>query len=236
MRFGELIPGIFMERLNRFVAHCEVEGRLCRVHVPNTGRLRELLVRGACVLLRRPKQPGLTEYGLLLVRYRGLWVSVDSASLPNRVVREALEQGNLPGFSGYDRVRPEAAYGKGRLDFMLYRGEELFACLEVKGVTLVEEGAALFPDAPTIRGRRHVEELASLAGSGTRAAVLFVVQREDARFFAPNWRTDRKFCEALCRAVHAGVEVWAYGCAVDPTGAALQRELPVGLLFKRRQP
>ncbi|MGI6169202.1 MAG: DNA/RNA nuclease SfsA, partial [Christensenellales bacterium] len=118
-----------------------------------------------------------------------------------------------------------------RLDFMLYCGKDIVAYIEVKGVTLVEDGIGLFPDAPTVRGRRHVDELAQLAREGARAAVLFVVQREDGRKVAPNWRTDPAFAEALARACAEGVEARAYGCRISPEEAVLQRELPVDLSY-----
>lgn len=221
-----LAAGRFIKRLNRFVALVKVEGREAKAHVPSSGRMHELLVPGAPVYLA--PAAGLqrrTEYKLLLVEYSGIWVSVDSL-LPNRLLNQAFQAGEIHGFFHYHTIRREFSYRGGRLDFMLSNAHE--RCLvEVKSVTMIEDGEALFPDAPTARGTRHLHELAQAAGEGYRAAVFFVVQREDGLRFAPNDQRDPDFGEALRRAQRLGVEVYALQCRVTPQMVTLLGYIPV---------
>ena len=210
---GELKPGIFIQRLNRFTCLVEVEGGRARAYLPNPGRLQELLVEGARVLLRRSGSPGRkTSYDLTGVKAGETWVSVDSR-VPNALFREALEQRSLEEFRGYRIAREEVEFGRSRLDFLL-QGEPP-ALVEVKSCTLVEEGVAKFPDAPTARGRRHLLELMEAKSAGYRSAVVFVIQRSDALAFAPNDATDAAFGEALREAAREGVEVLAYRCSFN---------------------
>ncbi len=191
----------------------EVEGCRARAYLPNPGRLQELLVEGAQVLLRRSGSPGRkTRYDLTGVKAGETWVSVDSR-LPNALFREALEQRSLEEFRGYRIAREEVEFGGSRLDFLL-QGEPP-ALVEVKSCTLVEEGVAKFPDAPTARGRRHLLELMEAKSAGYRSAVVFVIQRSDALAFAPNDATDAAFGEALREAAREGVEVLAYRCSFN---------------------
>lgn len=218
----------FVARLHRFGARVQVASGELYVHVPTSGRLRELLVPGAPVLIRPPARPGKTAGALVLVQHQGIWVSVD-AQLPSRLVRGWLQRGQLPPFAGYRDVRPEAVFGGSRIDFMLTAGplERPRALIEVKSVTLVVQGQALFPDAPTARGTRHVHELTAALAQGWRSAVVFVVQRSDAATFAANTASDPDFAAALRRAAAAGVEVYAYRCRVDPVAVTLDREIPI---------
>ena len=336
----------FCSRPNRFVAFCRLDGATepVRTHVPNTGRLKELLVPGTGALLRENPPGGKTQYTLCAVRHGGRWVSIDS-QLPNRVAAEALARREIPGFSGYASVKREVPCGDSRFDAALLNGQGEPVCfVEVKGVTLVENGVALFPDAPTERGAKHLRELARLAreaagrsgdarenpgarpalqaraaadgrcfaenagcccgqcGTGAvaadgaekaggckneigqncltnnadaahmahksdgverktengqkclkpaghtaepkertcaadpkveptlpAAAVLFLIQREDAAAFMPNGRTDPAFCAALREAADAGVRILALRCAVDEDGMRILSEVPVRL-------
>lgn len=246
MELGPLTPGRFVRRLNRFAASVEVGGRRVLAHVANSGRLGELLVPGRRVYLRAAERAGRRcPYDLALVRHRGTLVSID-ARLPNAVVAEALRAARLPALRGFGRARREVRHGASRLDFVLERPGA--RCLvETKSVTLVERGVALFPDAPTARGRRHVEALARAVRRDpppsdqtrrerrkkkkktTEAAMVFVVQRQDAQRFRPNVAADPAFARALARAARAGVRVLAYRCRVTRRRLAIAGPLPVEL-------
>jgi sugar fermentation stimulation protein A len=227
-----LVPGRFLQRLNRFAALVEVKGKAEQVHVRNSGRLRELLTPGRPVLLEPAVKPGRrTRFTLAIARLPNCDVSAD-AHLPNALVEKGLSQGVVPGFRGYRLVRREHVIGKNRVDFLLARGRRQ-CLLEVKSATLVEDGVALFPDAPTERGRRHLEHLIAARQRGLLAAVLFLVQRCDATAFAPNEDADPEFGEALRRAFKAGVRVCAMSCRVTAKGVWLDRSLPVHLVFAR---
>ena len=176
---GELIKGRFIRRLNRFEAVVEIEGVQELVHVPNTGRLKELLTEGAVVLVRKFDNPNRkTKFGLLLVKKGEVWVSIDSANLPNKIVHEALKNNTFEQFSAFNEIRREVTMLNSRFDFGLF-GDEQEYYIEVKGVTLVEDRQAFFPDAPTTRGTRHLEELTNIKLGGKGAGVIFVIQRED---------------------------------------------------------
>lgn len=219
--------GVFLERLNRFVALVRVDGKDVRAHIATSGRLGELLVPGAAVRLE-PSRSTLrkTAFSLRVVEYKGVWVSID-AQVPNKLIRKALADRILQPFQALEFVRSEPAYKNGRFDFLLREQTGRPVYLEVKSVTLVEQECGLFPDAPTERGRRHLRHLADLARAGERCAVIFVVQRHDAEWFRPNYRTDPAFAEALRQAVSCGVEVYAYRCRVLPAGITLRERLPV---------
>ena len=227
-----LVPARFLRRLNRFAALVEVEGRRARVHVRNSGRLRELLSPGRPVLVE-PAGAAIrkTRFTLALVRLPHGYVSAD-AHLPNALVAEALRRGEVPGLGGYRILRREPAMGRGRADFLLARAGRQ-CLLEVKSVTLVERGVALFPDAPTLRGRIHLEHLIAARQRGLEAAILFVIQREDATAFAPNWEADEAFGGTLHRAWRAGVHVSALACRVNRKSVQLDRPIPVRLELPR---
>jgi sugar fermentation stimulation protein A len=217
-RFGHLIPAVFLERPNRFGAWVALQGRREYVHVPDPGRLRELLIPGTAVWLRPAAAPGRrTAFSLVMTRIDGEWVSLDTG-VPNRLVRRALERGELPELAGYASVRPEFTYGRSRLDFLL-AGASGRCLLEVKSVTLVVDGCGLFPDAVSDRASRHLRELISATADGYRAVALFVVQRQDARCVAPNEATDPLFAQTLRGAAAAGVELLARLCRLDPSCA-----------------
>lgn len=207
----------FRTRRNRFLVEAERRGRVVLAHLPNPGRLRELLVPGATLSLAPRAGPDRkTKYDLVAVRAGDVWVSLDTR-LPNRAVGRRLREGRLPELGSWPRVRAEVPLGSSRVDFRLENDDVYY--LEVKSVTLVEGGTALFPDAPTERGRRHVEELAAALGPGVGAGVLFLVQRPDADRFRPHEAMDPAFARALRGAHAAGVEVHAYRSRFD--GATL---------------
>ena len=222
--YSRVISGAFIDRPNRFIAHVGTAEGPETCHVKNTGRCRELLVPGAEVTLAAAENPARkTRWDLVAVRKGGLYINMDSQA-PNRAVREALPR----LFPGLERVRPEAVWGGSRLDFYL-ETEKRKIFLEVKGVTLEENGAALFPDAPTERGARHLRELAACREAGFEAEILFLIQMKGPALFRPNEKTDPAFAQALRRARDAGVRLTAYDCTVFPEGMTLDQPVDICL-------
>ena len=271
MQFPPLVEARFIRRLNRFAALVDIDRREHLAHIPNSGRLGELLVPGYRVLLA-PAPPETararkTAYDLALVDANGVLASAD-ARLPNKLVAEALAAGALPPFAAYTAIHPEKTYGDSRLDFLLQSHHPQShppqsnprqsdhrqsdhrqsdhrqsdhrqsdhpqsnhpprSCyLETKSVTLVENGIALFPDAPTIRGVKHLRSLSHAVAAGHAAAVIFVIQRADARAFAPHDTADPLLGAALRSAVAAGVTAHAYRCQVSETAITLANPIPL---------
>jgi sugar fermentation stimulation protein A len=225
---GPLRRGIFRARPNRFRAEVEIDGALRAAHVPNSGRLRELLAPGVpCALALRKGEGRVTGCDLVQVLHAGSWVSTD-ARLPNALVREALEEGRISAFEGWTKLRNEPAYGAGRFDLAV-GGPWGEALVEVKSVTLVQDGVARFPDAPTARGARHLRELAGFVAGGGRGVVIFVIQRPDALAFAPHELNDPDFALAVREALAAGVEFLAYTCACDFGEIRVADPIPLNL-------
>ncbi len=222
-----LIEGTFVARLNRFAALVRVQGQETVAHVANSGRLQELFREGTRILLTpvAPHPGRKTLYDLSLVDLGHTLVSAD-ARLPNGLVYEALKSDKLPEFQGYGEILREKTFEDSRLDFLLLDGVRR-CYVEVKSVTLVTDGVALFPDAPTTRGQRHVGTLAHAVQQGWRAAVVFVVQRGDAEALAPNDTADPAFGKALRSAHQSGVEVYAYGCKISRRSITLAGRLNV---------
>ena len=224
----DLVEGRFLERLNRFSSLVEVAGEEVQCHVANSGRMRELLVPGYRVLLKpHSGKHRKTQFDLALV---DLWSSLCSADarLPNALVAEALDLGSLRQFHEYPRVRREVTFGESRLDLLL-EGPKGCCYIETKSVTLVIDGVGLFPDAPTIRGAKHMGTLAQAVAAGHRAAAIFVVQRDDATAFATNDDADPDFGVAFREALAAGVEAFAYNCRVSERAIDLSCRLPIQL-------
>lgn len=226
MRYGEVKRGRFLARPNRFVAHVELEGERVVCHVKNTGRCRELLTSGAAVYLERAENPARkTPYDLIAVEKGDLLINMD-AQAPNKVFGEWAAAGRfLPGLTA---LRPEFTWEDSRFDFRLE--DHLGPCfVEVKGVTLEQDGLALFPDAPTERGVKHLRGLRRAVEQGYRAAVFFVVQMKGPRLFRPNDGTHPAFGQALREAAAAGVGVYAWDCAVTPESLTLDAPVDVAL-------
>jgi sugar fermentation stimulation protein A len=228
VKLPPLIPGRVVRRDNRFRVTVEVHGQPVGAHLPNSGRLTELLTPGRPCWLAPINSPRRkTDFDLKLVEYAGVLVSVD-ARLPNLLLAEALERRQLAPFQEYTRFEREVSLGESRIDFQLQiPGGPLW--IETKSVTLVEHGLALFPDAPTARGARHVRELTEAVHAGDRATIVFVVQRPDARRFAPHDAADPAFGEALRAAASSGVAVQAWTCQVSRESIALAGRVPVDL-------
>lgn len=229
MRYERICEGTFLQRLNRFSARVRIENDEVPVHVKNTGRCRELLIPGNTVYLVPSEAPGRkTAYDLVAVVRRDdrgeKLVNVDSMA-PNAAARAYLESGAL---GPLEELRAEVRVGASRLDFCARQGARNVA-VEVKGCTLETEGVARFPDAPTLRGLKHVRELTRLAEAGWRCIVLVVIQMKGVECFRPNWETHWEFGEALIAAREAGVEVVAVDCRVDPDSVRIDRPVPVDL-------
>ena len=212
MKYGYVADAVFLQRPNRFIAQVLLNGQEETVHVKNTGRCKELLVPGAKVYLEKGKNPARkTAWDLIAVEKGDRLINMDS-QLPNKVAEEWLAQG---GFGHFSQLFREQTWGASRLDFCL-KDSHRIKYVEVKGVTLEEDGVVRFPDAPTLRGVKHLEELMAAKEAGYEAAVCFVVQMGEVRWMEPNDRTHPEFGEALRRAARAGVQVLALDCAVQP--------------------
>ena len=211
MRYRSISPATFLDRPNRFIAHCDLGGETVTVHVKNTGRCRELLVPGTTVYLEKGDRPGRkTAWDLVAVRKGAKLINMDAAA-PNAVAAEWIHRGGL-GFVP-TALRPEVRFGDSRFDFYLERdGRPGYA--EVKGVTLEEGGVVRFPDAPTLRGVKHLRGLAEAARQGLETHVIFIVQMADVRYFAPNRATQPEFADALRETAEAGVQLHCIDCAV----------------------
>lgn len=249
MEYSNVHTGIFVERPNRFIAMVDMGGRIEKCHVKNTGRCRELLIPGVRVYLEKSgNQERKTAYDLVGVEKGGSYINMDSQA-PNKVAGEWLRA------RGWDHIKPECRFGNSRLDFYMEKtvfpngaapygtgaqwGEDKFVCsgdakiirafMEVKGVTLEVDGIARFPDAPTERGIKHMEELMEARRQGYEAYILFVIQMKGIRWLEPNDATHPAFGETLRRAAKAGVEILAYDCLAKPGSLTIDRPVPVRL-------
>ena len=226
MKYESLIEGRFLRRLSRFSGLVDIDGSETLVHIANSGRMRELLVEGFRVLLKPAAGAHRkTAYDMALVDLGHTLCSSD-ARLPNLLLHEALVEGRLEEFQGYNDIARERTFEDSRLDLAL-NGPDGVCYIEAKSVTLVVDGVGLFPDAPTIRGAKHVGSLAKAVAQGHRAAVVFVVQREDAAALMPHDTADPVFGAALRRAVENGVEAYAYRCRVFQDEIVLSDRIPV---------
>ena len=226
MKYERISRALFLERPNRFIAYAELNGKKETIHVKNTGRCAELLRPGAVIYVQESDNPARkTKWDLIAVEKGSLLINMDS-QIPNRVVQEWIEEGNL--FPDVSLVRPETTYGNSRFDLYVEAGERKIF-IEVKGVTLEENGVCRFPDAPSERAVKHLEELIRAKKEGYEAYVFFVIQMKGVTYFTPNTDTHPVFAEALRRAKTAGVEILAYDCNVtadsiriaDPIDAVL---------------
>jgi sugar fermentation stimulation protein A len=213
-------------RANRFAVVARARGRRLYLHLPNPGRMTELLRPGTVGLAHLHTAGGRRTHGvLLLVRHRGRWVGMD-ARLPNTLFAAAVAHGMLRPFRGYHRWRAEVRIGRSRFDF-LGDGPKGRCVVETKSANLVVGATALFPDAPTARGTQHLAALARMARRGVRAAVVWFVQRDDAAVLRPFAQADPRFARAVVEAARAGVRLYAFTCRMSPRGARILRSIPV---------
>lgn len=232
MVYENTLVGTFLSRPNRFLAHVMLDGHEVVCHVKNTGRLRELLIPGTPVVVQyhpdAMETGRKTEYSLIGVAKNNIWVNIDSQA-PNQVAYEWLTVGDgLPFCPRPQHVRREVKYGQSRFDLAFEDSGKPWL-MEVKGVTLDVDGTAMFPDAPTERGVKHIAELADAAEHGFGAAVLFVIQMKEITAFAPHAERHPAFAEALRDAKKRGVKVWAYDCVV--TENSLKIDVPVKVIL-----
>ena len=227
MKYERITQGSFLERPNRFLAYAELAGKREVVHVKNTGRCAELLTPGAVIYVQESDNPERkTKWDLIAVEKGDRLVNMDS-QIPNRVVQEWIEAGNL--FEDVRLVKPETVYGNSRFDLYVETGDNRKIFIEIKGVTLEEDGVVRFPDAPSERAVKHLGELMQAVKEGYEAYVFFVIQMKDVRYFTPNRETHPAFCDALKCARAAGVRVLAYDCVVDSDSITIHKEVPVVL-------
>ena len=231
IKYSKTKNAVFEERPNRFIARVIVDGKKETVHVKNTGRCRELLIKGCDVVLYESDSVGRkTKYDLVAVYKKRdgkspLLINMDS-QIPNDVAEEWLKKGGL--FSNNAKIRREVKYGDSRFDFYIEDGERK-AFLEVKGVTLEENGVAMFPDAPTERGIKHIKELAFAKSQGYEAYILFIVQMKEISEMRPNDKTHKAFGDALRQAEKKGVCVLALDCFVSESSVEADGFIPVKL-------
>ena len=236
MEYKNIVKGYFVSRPNRFIAVVLVDNQLVECHVKNTGRCRELLIEGATLYLQ-DHQDNMRQrklrYSVICVEKKVHWqspqtllVNMDSLA-PNTIVREAILDGTIM-LPGYDKEKlsltMEKTFGNSRFDIFIEQGEEK-AFIEVKGVTLEKDGISMFPDAPTTRGLKHVEELMVARSAGYEAFIIFVIQMKGVREFTPNDKMHREFGEALRRAESHGVVPMAFDCLVEGNSLCIYRSV-----------
>lgn len=222
--YDNIVSGKFISRPNRFIAIVEIDGAEHTCHVKNTGRCRELLVPGASVFLEEASNPNRkTKYDLISVYKNRNLINIDSQA-PNRVFNEWLNEKNL--FNKIKLIKPETKYGNSRFDFYIEAdGKKIF--VETKGVTLEENGIAMFPDAPTERGRKHLNELSDSVKNGYDAYVAFIIQMSGVKLFKPNIKTDLNFADDLKKASESGVKIIALDCMVTENSLKINDYIPV---------
>ena len=227
MKYKNVITGKFKSRPNRFIAMVEIDGKIEKCHVKNTGRCKELLLPDAEVYLEKGDNPNRkTAYDLVGVKKGERMINMDSQA-PNKTVKEWLEKEVY--FKHITYLKPECKYGNSRIDFYLETAEGRKIFIEVKGVTLEENGIARFPDAPTERGIKHIQELQEAVTDGYEAYILFVIQMKEILHFEPNDRTHKAFGDALREAAEHGVGVLAYECVVTRESMCLDEAVDVQL-------
>lgn len=230
MVYENIVKGKFIARPNRFIAEIEIEGKKEKAHVKNTGRCRELLIPGATVYLEDFCDKMGTRkmrYSLIAVEKNGQIINMDSQA-PNKAVHEALLNGNisLSGLSVLETVRPETRFGNSRFDFYVKDKDGREGFIEVKGCTLEEGGIARFPDAPTERGIKHLQELSLAKAEGYYAAIIFVIQMKGIRYFEPNYATHPAFGETLKNVKESGVDIICLDCIITENTMSIDKLVP----------
>lgn len=224
MKYENIEEAVFINRINRFVAEIKVKGEACLCHVKNTGRCKELLIRGCKIYVEKSNDvKRKTKYSLICVVKNNILINMDSQA-PNKVVYEWLKEGNL--ITDYDELKSEKAYGSSRFDFYISSAQRK-AFVEVKGVTLEEDGIVRFPDAPTQRGIKHLRELSQAVRDGFEAYVFFAVQMNGVKYFEPNRANGDDFYIALKEAYENGVKIIAYDCIVEPNMLKINKRVRV---------
>jgi sugar fermentation stimulation protein A len=214
MKYNHIVRGIFLTRINRFVAHVLIDGAEEVVHVKNTGRCKELFIAGTTVILEKAQNPERkTRFSVIAIYKGNRLINIDS-QIPNYVVFEALQSGHIPEITEIQRVKKEVTYGNSRFD-LYFESDGCRGFIEVKGVTLEEEGLVMFPDAPTVRGTKHVLEMIKAVENGYKGYILFLIQMKGVKSFSANRKTDPNFSAALQLAAQKGVILLAYDSLVS---------------------
>lgn len=231
MIYDKIKEGIFINRPNRFIANVTIDGQEETVHVRNTGRCRELLLPGAKVILEdcSHNKTRKTKYSLIAVWKGDMLVNMDS-QVPNQVVFQSIKDNQIEGFEDVSFIKREVVYGKSRFDIYFESGNKK-GFIEVKGVTLEEDGLAMFPDAPTERGTKHVLEMIDAVENSYRGIILFLIQMKGPKLFRTNWEMDKKFSQALKLANEKGVEILAYDSIVTENSIHLDKQIKVDFDF-----
>lgn len=228
MKYKNIYKGIFVARPNRFIAHVEIDGVVEVCHVKNTGRCKELLIPGVLVFLEKSDNLNRkTLYDLVGVVKNGMMINMDSQA-PNKVALEWIQSGGIVNAEDITFIKPETKYGNSRFD-IYFETKNTKSFVEVKGVTLEHDGVAAFPDAPTIRGLKHIYELTKCIEDGYQAYILFVIQMSGMKYFIPNDVTQPEFRQALIEAKSAGVHILARECQVTEDELWIRDEVLVKL-------
>lgn len=230
MEYKNTVKGIFKNRPNRFIANVIINGKEETVHVKNTGRCKELLIEGVTVILEESDNTNRkTKYSLISVYKSEKLINMDSQS-PNSVFAEALIDGKIKEIGSVDFLKREVKYNNSRFD-IYYEKNNKKGFIEVKGVTLEENGVVMFPDAPTERGTKHILELIEAKKEGYDVGIAFVVQMKDVKYFTPNKERDKKFYDALYKAYKEGVNIYVYDCIVTENSITLDKKVMGGVIF-----
>lgn len=228
MKYNEIVQGIFLKRINRFIAHVLIEQVEHVVHVKNTGRCRELLLPGVVVILEPSQKPERKTAFSLIAVYKGETLINMDSQVPNHVVAEGLRKGQILEIPMAQHIKKEVTYGNSRFDIYFETGEKQ-NFLEVKGVTLEEDGTAMFPDAPTVRGTKHVYEMIHAVEAGYGGYIVLLIQMKGVQCFRPNIKMDPEFAQALTLADAKGVTILAYDALVREDEIILGNPIPIFL-------
>ncbi len=230
MKYNKIVEGIFLKRPNRFIAQVLIDGKEETVHVKNTGRCKELLLPGAKIILEDCSHNlnRKTKYSLIAVWKGSMLVNMDS-QVPNGVVFQAIEKGKIKGFEKLTNLKREVTFGSSRFD-MYYERKDDKGFIEVKGVTLEEDGVSMFPDAPTERGTKHVLEMIEAVKQGYKGNIFFLIQMKGPEIFKLNWKMDKNFSEAIKLASGSGVEILAYDSIVKKNSIYIDKPVKIDLI------
>lgn len=226
MKYINIVQGIFIKRVNRFIAHVLINETEHVVHVKNTGRCKELLIPGAVVILEPAKNPERKTAFSLIAVYKGERLINMDSQVPNHVVFEGIQAERIPEIGLATKLKKEVTYGKSRFDIYFESGEQKHF-IEVKGVTLEEEGTVMFPDAPTLRGAKHIYEMIKAVEAGYGGTIFFLIQMKNVQYFKPNAATDKEFSKALTLAAAKGVRLLAYDSFVCENEIVLGDRVPI---------
>ena len=232
MKYNKIVEGIFLTRPNRFIAQVLIDGEEETVHVKNTGRCKELLIPGARIILEDCSHNlnRKTKYSLIAVWKGDILVNMDS-QVPNKVVFDAINENKIRGYENLDFLKREVTYGNSRFD-MYFENKDEKGFIEVKGVTLENNGISMFPDAPTERGTKHVLEMIQAVKEGYKGAIFFLIQIKKIKEFRLNWQMDENFSQAIKLASENGVDIIAYDSIVRDNDIYINKPVKIDFFTK----